>query len=66
MLGETIDAGASGGYVPTQEHGNDKNLANDGTLAAYLTQKSYLDFVTLANTPMGILSPTTGFWVNKP
>ncbi len=41
-------------------------LANDGNLAAYLTQKSYLDFVTLPTTPVGTLSPTTGFWVNKP
>ena len=41
-------------------------LAGEGNLAAYLTQKSYLDFMTLPNIPPGTLSPTTGFWVNRP
>jgi len=36
------------------------SLDNSGGLAAYIATKGYLNFGT------GTLSPTTGFWVNKP
>ena len=36
------------------------SLEKSGGLSSYITSKSYLDFGTKA------LSPTTGFWVNKP
>jgi hypothetical protein len=42
------------------------SLANAGTLSSYLTSKAYLDFADIPNTPIGTLSPTTGFWVNVP
>jgi hypothetical protein len=42
------------------------SLFNDGTLANYGVSKSYLDFAMMPNTPIGSISPTTGFWVNKP
>jgi MBG domain (YGX type) len=37
------------------------SLDNNGGLAAYIANKSYLDF---AKMPSGALSPSTGFWVN--
>jgi len=36
------------------------SLEKSGGLAAYIQSKSYLDFGTK------VLTPTTGFWVNKP
>ncbi len=36
------------------------SLVNAGTQAGYITSKGYLDFATKT------LTPTTGFWVNKP
>ena len=42
------------------------SLVNSGTLASYITSKGYLDTATLPTTPTGNLSPTTGFWVNRP
>jgi len=41
-------------------------LVNNGSLAAYLTSKGYLDFATLSGTPTGTLSSATGVWVNLP
>lgn len=41
-------------------------LAADNTLQNYLSSKAYLDFATMPGTPAGALSPSTGFWVNKP
>lgn len=38
------------------------SLYNAGTLHGYLQSKEYLDFTTTGK----MLSPTTGFWVNKP
>ena len=42
------------------------SLVTSGGLAGYLASKGYIDFATLATTPVGTLSPTTGFWVNVP
>ncbi|MHB8165168.1 MAG: Lcl domain-containing protein [Sulfuricella sp.] len=42
------------------------SLVNSGGLANYIGSKNYLDFATMATTPPGTLSPTTGFWVNMP
>ena len=41
-------------------------LVNDGGLTSYIGNKGYLDFATLPGEPIGVLSPTTGFWVNMP
>lgn len=38
------------------------SLDSLGTLAAYITSKSYLNFATNGTT----LAPSTGFWVNRP
>ncbi len=40
-------------------------LFNDGSLTDYSTQKGYLNFATLPGIPLGTISPTTGFWVNR-
>jgi len=41
--------------------------AQGGTsLSEYIGSHGYLDFATLPTTPTGTLSPTTGFWVNRP
>lgn len=42
------------------------HLIDNGGLAAYLATKGYLDFGVLPTSPPGVLSPTTGFWVNRP
>jgi len=42
------------------------SLQASGGLAGYLSSKGYFDFATLPGTPTGTLTPTTGFWVNKP
>ena len=36
------------------------SLDKNGTLQSYIASKAYLDF------GVGVLSPTTGFWINKP
>jgi hypothetical protein len=41
-------------------------LVNSGSLATYLSSKGYLDFATMAGSPAGSISPTTGVWVNMP
>lgn len=38
------------------------SLVNAGTQAAYISSKNYLDFATAGKK----LTPTTGFWVNRP
>ncbi len=42
------------------------SLVNSGGLSGYLGSKGYLDSATMPGTPVGSLSPTTGFWVNIP
>lgn len=42
------------------------SLVNSGGLAAYSTNKGYLDFATMPNNPTGMLLGTMGFWVNMP
>ena len=41
-------------------------LFNSGSLSSYISSKNYLDSATMPSTPIGTLSPTTGFWVNMP
>jgi cyclophilin family peptidyl-prolyl cis-trans isomerase len=42
------------------------SLVNAGGLANYAASKGYIDFAIKLATPVGTLSPTTGFWVNMP
>jgi alpha-tubulin suppressor-like RCC1 family protein len=42
------------------------NLVNNGGLTSYLAGKGYRDFTFRPSLPAGTISPTTGFWVNKP
>ncbi len=42
------------------------SLANSGALAGFINSRSYLDSSNMPGTTIGVLSSTTGFWVNVP
>ena len=42
------------------------SLVNSGELITFIGSKGYLDFSSSSSQPVGTISPTTGFWVNRP